>query len=166
MGAEHSRVQLLGNPELHDRSFRSRSFFLHCGLVPGTRYSAVLRASSSFTVASTLACPSGPKGVDSARPTAPPRPDPLRFAAKTLCSFTRSGRLRPLHASRAWAHGPLRGSLGHSGKAAHAVPLCSRECGSCRALSNTGLKRTRIRGCSGRLSFMARHLSSYLPRAA
>jgi hypothetical protein len=113
-------------------------------------------ASSSFTVAPTSVCPSGSKVVDSARPTAPPRSALLRFPAKIFWSFTHSGRPTPLHASRASAHGPLRGSLGHSGMAAHTVRPCSPECGSCRALHNPVLQRTRNRGRSARPSQSAR----------
>lgn len=123
-------------------------------------------ASSSFTVASRRVGPGCPKAVLLARPAAPPRPALLGLAANTCCSFSHSGRSRALGASRAWAPGPLRGALGHSGMAAHTVPRCFLECGACRALSNTGLKRTRIRGCLGRLSFTAVHFSLYLPRAA
>jgi hypothetical protein len=66
-------------------------------------------ASRIFTVARTSTGSRNPKVVDLARPTAPPRPGPFRSAAKTFCSCTHSGRLTPLHASRAWAHGPFRG---------------------------------------------------------
>ena len=123
-------------------------------------------ASSAFTVA----CPSVRSGcpsvIDSARPAAPPRPALLGLAANTCCSLRHSERSGSVHPSRAWAPGPLRGALGHSGMAAHTARPCFPECGACRALSNTGFKRTRIRGCSGRLSFTALHLSFYLPRAA
>jgi hypothetical protein len=122
------------------------------GLYPARGFRPCRHASSGFTVAPTSVCPSGPKVVDSARPTAPPRPDLLRFAAKTFCPFTHSGLPTPLHASRAWAHGPLRGFLGHSGMAANTVPPCSPKCGSCRALSNTVLQRARNQGLSARLS--------------
>ena len=123
-------------------------------------------ASSSFTVASSRVRPGCPRAVVLARPAAPPRPALLGLAANTCCSLRHSGRSRSVHASRAWAPGPLRGALGHSGIAAHTVRPCFPECGACRALSNTGFKRTRIRGRSERLSLTAIHLSFYLPRAA
>ena len=123
-------------------------------------------ASSSVKVASPSVCPGCQRVIDSARPAAPPRPALLGLAASTCCSFVHSGRSKSLHASRAWAHGPLRGALGHSGMAAHTVSPSYPECGSSRALSNTGLKRTRTRGCLDRLSVTALHLSSSRPRAA
>jgi hypothetical protein len=134
------------------------------GLYPAPGIRPCPAASSSFTVAPTSVFPSGLKVVDSARPTAPPRPALLWFAANTCCPFTRSGRSTPLHASRAWAHGPLRGPLGRSGMAAHAVRPCFPECESCRALHNPVLQRTRNRGRSVRPSQLGR--SALTPSSA
>ena len=106
------------------------------------------------------------RGVDSARPTAPPRPALLGLAANAFCSFAHSVRSARLRVSRAWAPGPARGVRGHSGLAAHNAHPCFPESRADRAPSNTGLKRTRTRGCSVRLRLRQDHLSFYLPRAA
>jgi hypothetical protein len=125
-------------------------------------------ACRSLTVATYLAFRSNSKPDDLARPTAPPRPGPLRFAAKAFGSPTHSGRLMPLHASRAWAHGPLRGSFEQSGMAAHTVVRCYPECGSCRALpSMTGplsSESIAVRSRSSVLPFLG-NLRSGVPRA-
>jgi hypothetical protein len=123
-------------------------------------------ASSIVTVASASDRPCFLKAVESARPAAPPRPAPLGLAANSCCSFIRSDRSRSLLASRAWAPGPSRGALGRSGGAANTVPSRFPEGRADRAPYNTGLKRTRTRGCLDRLSFTALHLSFYRPRAA
>ena len=87
-------------------------------------------------------------GVGSwARPTAPPRPALRRLAANTLALRADPDLLRFLQAKRAWAHGPFRGSLVHSGQPALRERRCTVERVSGRALSNTGLKRTRSSGC-------------------
>jgi hypothetical protein len=124
----------------------------NAGLYPARGTRPCPTASGSFAVSPTSVRPSRPKVVDSARPAAPPRPDSFRCAANRFCSRTHSGRSTPFHASRAWAHGPLRGSLGHSGMAAHTVRPCFPACGSCRALHNPVLQRTRNHGRSARPS--------------
>ena len=123
-------------------------------------------ASSSVKVASPSVCPGCQRVIDSARPTAPPRPALLGLAANAFCSFAHSVRSARLRVSRAWAPGPARGVRGHSGLAAHNAHPCFPESRADRAPSNTGLKRTRTRGCSVRLRLRQDHLSFYLPRAA
>ena len=141
-----------------------RAFFSRAASYPAQSIRPCTSASSSITVVSSSIRSRCEGGFDPARPTAPPRPSPLGLAAGTSGSFAHSGGFRSWHASRAWAHGPFRGALGHSGRAAHTVSRCFPACGSSRALSNTALQRTRIRGRFVSLVLLGR--PSFSPPAA
>ena len=100
MGAEGSRVQHSAiRIYMIDRRGIGRSSS-KSGLYPAQGIRPCPAAWGSVTVAPWSARRSSSKPDDPARPTAPPRPGPLRFAAKTFCPSARSGRLTALSTRR------------------------------------------------------------------